>query len=39
MRDGWGCFEGDREAELFELGDETAGSPLGVLAGREVVIA
>ena len=34
-----GCLQGDGEAELFELGDEAARSPLGVLAGGEVVVA
>jgi hypothetical protein len=34
-----GCLEGDFEAELFELGDEAAGSPVGVFAGGEVVVA
>jgi hypothetical protein len=35
---GWGCLESDGEAELFELGDETASAPLGILARGEVVV-
>ena len=37
--DGGRCCDGDGVAELFELGDEPAGLPLGVLARREVVVA
>ena len=34
---GCGCFQGDFEAELFKLGDETVGSPLGAaLRGKRV---
>ena len=36
---GCGRLQGDLEAELFELGDEPAGSPVGVFAREEVVIA
>jgi hypothetical protein len=34
-----GGFQGDREAERLELGDEATGLAFGVLAGGEVVVA
>jgi hypothetical protein len=37
--EGCGCLQGDVEAEFFELGDQTAGSPFWVLAAGEVVVA
>ena len=35
----WGGLKGDGEAELFELGDETACSPFRILSFGEVVLA
>jgi hypothetical protein len=38
-RDRWTCCNGDGVAEVFELGDQAAGLPFGVLPRLEIVVA